>query len=180
MINPYQLLYYVILSLPLLIFSVIFLLLLRDDRIHCYIINRNHDVRRKKVNPNKESFKERDSIYMIPSDCVTLSSTEKGLNPQAELFYVEDNPLPINFKPKKYKDDEGKEIEYTPDQMLMDKTWIEKVFKDAGKPSGFAFDVISDYLRDPRKLMMLVFVLIIVGAIMTPRYAPELLEALPR
>jgi len=180
MINPYQVLYYVMLIAPVFIFLLVFLVLMNDNRIHAYIINRNHDVRRKKVNPNMEYFRERDSIYMIPSDCVTLSSTEKGLNPRSELFYVEDNPLPINFKPKTIKDEEGNEIEYTPDQWLMDKTWIEKVFKDAGKPSGIAFDIIVGYLSEPRKLMMLVFVFIIIGAVLVPRYAPELLEMIPR
>lgn len=175
----YYYLYLLLLGLPVILIVFIIVLLLRDDnRIRVSIINRNHVVRKKKVNPNIEYFRDRNSIYMIPSDCVTLSSTKKGLNPKAELYFVEDNPLPINFKPKPIKNEEGEMIEVDANVWITNKITLEMVLANTGKPKSEVLNVILGYLSDPQKLMSLVFVLIIVGALLTPRYVPEIMEML--
>jgi len=179
MINPYQVLYYVMLIAPVFIFLLVFLVLMNDNRIHAYIINRNHDVRRKKINPNIEYFKDRDSIYMIPSDCVTLSSTEKGLNPRSELFYVEDNPLPINFKPKMIIVN-GKETVQDPNVWITNKITMEMVLSNTSKPRSEFFNVIISYLTEPKKLLTLVIVGIIVVALFKPSYVSDIVGMMPR
>jgi len=179
MINPYQILYYAILIFPVLIFVIVFAVLLNDNRIHAYLINRNHDVRRKKVNPNMEYFRDRDSIYMIPSECVTLSSTEKGLNPRSELFYVEDNPLPINFKPKTIIVD-GKETVQDPNVWATNKITIEMVLANTSKPKSAAFNLMISYLTEPKKLITLVIVGIIIAAMVKPTLVSDLVEAFPK
>lgn len=179
MINPYQILYYAILVFPVLIFVIVFAVLLNDNRIHAFIINRNHDVRRKKVNPNLEYFRDRDSIYMIPSDCVTLSSTERGLNPRSELFYVEDNPLPINFKPKKIVVD-GKETVQDPNVWATNKITIEMVLANTSKPKSEFFNFIIGLLTEPKKILTLVIVGIIIAAMIKPDYVKDLVELMPR
>ena len=176
MINLY---FYALLYSPVLVFLAIFIMILRDNRIHCFIINRNHEIRRKKVNPNIEYFRDRESIYMIPSDCVTLSSTVKGLNPKSELYFVEDNPLPINFKPKKVKNADGELKEVDANVWIADKIVTEMVLENTGKSKRNMFSGLSGYLTDPSKLLYLVFVLIIISAILTPQFAPELLGGLP-
>jgi len=179
MINPYQILYYAILVFPVLIFVIVFAVLLNDNRIHAFIINRNHDVRRKKVNPNMEYFRDRDSIYMIPSDCVTLSSTERGLNPRSELFYVEDNPLPINFKPVQ-KDADGNEVTIDSTVWLVNKMVLENVLTSTSKPKSEFFNLIIGYLSEPKKLITLVIVGIIIAAMVKPTFVSDLVEAFPR
>lgn len=173
MINYY---FYALLYSPIVIFVFIFILLLRDNRIHCHIINRNHEVRRKKVNPNLEYFHDRNSIYMIPSDSVTLSSTVKGLNPKSELYYVEDNPLPINYTAP--KDTEGKEVDAK--VWITNKITLEMVLENTGKPNSQFLRFLFGYLNEPSKLMYLVIIIILVSAIAAPKYAPELLRGLPK
>lgn len=164
MINYY---FYALLYSPILIFIIMFIVMLRDNRIHCYIINRNHEVRRKKVNPNLDHFRERNSIYMIPSECVTLSSTERGMNPKSELYYVEDNPLPVNFAPPEDGTD--------PNVWAANKMVLEMVLRNTGKTKNEFVSFIVGYVSEPSKLLQLVFVLIIISALLAPRYAPELI-----
>jgi len=117
---------------------------------------------------------------MIPSDCVTLSSTVKGLNPKSELYFIEDNPLPINLKSITVKDDKGKLIDIDPDEWLIDQIWIDKVLTDVGKPRSYNLGFITGYLSDPKKLIMLAFAIVIISALAAPNYAPELLGGVPQ
>ena len=180
MISPYALFYYGLMVVPFILFTVVFIVIVkRDNRIHCYIVNRNHEVRVKKVNPNLEYFRDRSSIYMIPSDCVTLSSTVKGLNPKSELFFVEDNPLPINFKPQKITVD-GVEKDMDANVWITNKITVEMVLANTSKRKSEAFNLIVGYLSDPKKMLLLLFVGVIASALIFPDKVKDVVELMPR
>lgn len=172
--------YLMLLSFPFLTLFLVILFVMRDDnRIQVSIINRNHEIRTKKVNPNIKSFKDRDSLYIIPSDCVTLSSTVKGLNPKSELTYVEDNPLPINYKAPKIIDSSGAEKELDANVWIVNTQMKEMVLENTAKASNPAFNVLLGYLSDPKKLLLLVFVFIVAGALLFPETVPKIKEVIP-
>lgn len=138
-------------------------------KIEVTILNRDREIIKKEVNPNQEHFTSGKCTYMIPLECVTLSSNVKGLNPTPELYYIKNHPLPINFKPREgiVTTSEGKRVKGTidPNSWIVNRITLEMVLESTSKPKGELLKLIIGYLSDPSKILMLAFVGIIIGTI---------------
>jgi len=119
-------------------------------KIHAIILRKNRSVETKKVHPDNTYFKSKGNLYTIPKEAVNLA-IQKGKvnNPIPELVFVEGNPVPINVN-----------LDITATGFL-EKLVIENALKSSGKPKGFALEAIMAYIKEPKKMFMLLIVAII-------------------
>lgn len=65
------------------------------DKIKVSILLRNRRTRKLLVDPARNSFEFMGGVYMLSSDLIDLDKKQN-----AEVFYYEENPTPINFEEK--------------------------------------------------------------------------------
>lgn len=121
-------------------------------KINVLMLRKNRTVETRTIRPDEPFFIVRGNLYVVPNEGVNLIAYEnRPSNPHSEIVYVEGNPVPICAKAN--TDD------------FLAKMIVEKILKDTGKPKGFLFEIIADYLKSPAKILMIVFAGIVVAAI---------------
>jgi len=104
------------------------------------------------VSPKKEYFKYQDGLYDLDPAAVNISTEDGIVCTKPEAFYVEGQPTPIH-----------PDVKTTSSSFLDEIVLRNAISSLSGQPSRI-FDLAEDYLRDPKKLLLLAFVLIIVAA----------------
>ena len=116
-------------------------------KIKTYILKKDRTVEELKVKLGKGYFTHDNGLYCITSS-VTLRAKEdpSHFNTVPEMFFYQDNPVPINEKERK-----GPEF--------LEDFVIENALRDTGKPRGRAFLNLVNTLTDPGKLLGIVVAL---------------------
>lgn len=129
-------------------------------RIKVFIRSKDRSIIEKKVGVSRPFFIHRNGFYSIPVESANITSTTKRGNfkveAKPELLYVESYPLPITFE-RKEGESSGKAL----DDML-----IENAVKQLAKPKWMGFELLTEYLKDPYRLLLLVFVGVITYAML--------------
>lgn len=123
-------------------------------RIQCFILKRDRTIENISVSRDQDYFHYKGGLYEIKPEAVNISTEGGVVSSQPELFYVEGCPIPLTSSPS-----DDAETQTFLDEVVL-KNAIEGL---AGKP-GMLFDIISFYLKDPRKMILVVFAIIILVA----------------
>ena len=119
-------------------------------KITVKILKRNRTIETKNVDPTKNCFEFQGGIYAIYPEAVNITTRNGVINSHPEVYYVEGDPIPL-FKHEKKDTQQG-----FLDEVVL-KNAIEAL---SGKP-GMMFSLVLDYLKNPKKLLLLGFVVII-------------------
>lgn len=127
--------------------------------ITCWIIGKDRYITKINVDPKKANFTHNNGLYTIPKEAVNLAEFPEGKTEiYPELFYVESVALPVNVQTG---DVSG----------FLTETVVSNALKQVAHPRSNFMNVVYDYMRNPPKLMMLMFVgiigLAILGAILS-------------
>lgn len=118
-----------------------------SGKIRCIILCKNRGVKTVNVNAKANYFRFQRGIYNVDREAVNLTVLVSGPNPVAELIYFEGDPRPFQSETNPVK--------------LLDTQLIENALKQSSAPRGIALEIIRDYLKDPVKLIPLMFAAII-------------------
>ena len=122
-------------------------------KIKCLIIGKDRYITEVNVDSRKANFSYNEGLYIIPSGAVNLAEFADGKKePYPELVYHENDPMPVNVK------NAGSMAEF------LDKEVVANAIKQISEPKSEFFTIISDYVRNPNKLFLAVFALIILLA----------------
>ena len=110
-------------------------------KIHTYILRQHRMVEKLKVKPKKGFFVYNGGIYCV-TNSVTLKAKEdpSRFNTVPELFFYQDNPVPVNEKAKT-----GPEF--------LEEMVIENALRDTGKPRHQPFVTLVKTLTNPSRLL---------------------------
>jgi len=134
-------------------------------KIWCYILKRDRTIREKGVNPDNSYFEYNDGIYQILAECVNVSAESGTIASVPELYYVEDIPQPINYKPPPVTAKGKKKQPEAPP--FLEKVLIENAIEGlAGGPSEL-LKFLKDFLMNPARLLIIVFAIIILIAFLS-------------
>lgn len=131
-------------------------------KIKCYILRKDRTATVKQVDPNKGTFRFNEGLYLLNKKAVNLVDREAT----PELIFIEGNPNPVFNENKKEVTDNTKKTkkDTTPEPTLLDHQVMKNALKVTGAPRGLGLDIIADYMKDPTKILMLVFAIIIFVA----------------
>jgi len=118
-------------------------------KIRCVILRRDRSIKILNVNPSTEYFRFSNGIYNVDNEAVNMTNPSPNI---PELIYVEGNPRPIGSTEDAIK--------------IFDKQLFKKLIEDTVEPKGFAFDIIADYLKDPSKVIVWIFIVIIIYGVL--------------
>lgn len=116
-----------------------------SNGLTCIILRKNRTIARLSMGTDKDFFKFQGSSYNIDKKCVGLG----GKNPSPELFFIEDNPNPINSS------DENS-------AQFLDDKFAENWLNSLLAPKSPWIDILLQYLRNPEKILSLGIILFIV------------------
>lgn len=119
-------------------------------KIKCVILRTNRTIKILVKNIKTGEFRYNKGLYLMPKQYVSLISDQGVIKEIPELIYYENDPLPINIINRKKMSGS-----------FLDDIVIEKVLSTTAKPSSLFFQVIAEYLRNPFKIVMLAFALLI-------------------
>jgi hypothetical protein len=124
-------------------------------KIKVHMLRRDRTIKSFAVDSNKNHFYYNNGLYSLEIDAINVSTINGVVNTNPEIFFVEDNPIPISSvsKPKKTE------------ETFLDEVVLNNAIRAlAGEPSR-ALSLVLDYLRDPKKLILLAFALAILFAV---------------
>ena len=119
-------------------------------KIKCVILRTNRTIKVLVKNIKTGEFRYNKGLYLMPKQYVSLISDQGVIKEIPELIYYENDPLPINIINRKKMSGS-----------FLDDIVIENVLSTTAKPSSLFFQVIAEYLRNPFKIVMLAFALLI-------------------
>jgi len=122
-------------------------------KIRCVILRRNRTQHVKKVDQRRGFFRFNRGIYLLRKEDINLTyklSSLPHVNPTPELLFFEGDPIPVS-----HVHDEGRAGKF------LDSIVISNALEEIGQPRGIFFEVIGDYLRNPFKIIFLVFAVVI-------------------
>lgn len=121
--------------------------------IKCLIIGKDRHVNRVNVDARKSEFTFNSGLYTVPKEAVNLTEFADGKTEcYPELVYIEGEALPVNQK-------DGSIATF------LEATVIENALKQTSRSKSDFMSVVYDYMRNPPKLVMLLFVGIIALAV---------------
>lgn len=119
-------------------------------KIKCTILRTNRTIKILVKNIKTGEFRYNKGLYLMPKQYVSLISDQGVIKEIPELIYYENDPLPINIINRKKMSGS-----------FLDDIVIAKVLTTTAKPSSLMFQVIAEYLRNPFKIVMLAFAILI-------------------
>ncbi|MEX2738069.1 MAG: hypothetical protein Q6356_003255 [Candidatus Wukongarchaeota archaeon] len=125
-------------------------------KIHVFILRKDRCIDEIEVSPDDQFFKYNKGLYSLESDAVNLTTKNDVVSSFPELYYFEGDPFPIKATVK------AKENETNFLEEIVLENALEQL---AGVPSE-TMQLIFDYIRDPKKILFLVFILIIGYAVL--------------
>lgn len=123
-----------------------------------FIITKEKKVIEKNADSKEQYYFFNKCAYKLDGNCVRLTFKDNHVNPEAILFFVEGDPLPINVT-----DEARKEAMSLFDEEVL-KNAIENVTKIKGEGFGGFFWKIIDTISNPKVITAMV-VLGIAGLI---------------
>lgn len=119
-------------------------------QIKCIILRTNRTIKILVKNIKTGEFRYNKGLYLMPKQYVSLISDQGVIKEIPELIYYENDPLPINITNRKKMSGS-----------FLDDIVIEKVLSTTAKPKSLMFQVLAEYLRNPFKIVMLAFAILI-------------------
>jgi len=119
-------------------------------KIKCVILRTNRTIKILVKNIKAGEFRYIKGLYLMPKQYVSLISDQGVIKEIPELIYYENDPLPINITNRKKMSGS-----------FLDDIVIEKVLSTTAKPKSLMFQVLAEYLRNPFKIVMLAFAILI-------------------
>ena len=124
--------------------------------IRCIVLTKGRAIKTFNVSDRKDYLVYKKGAYSLSKGMVNLTAhIDSELNPTPELIFVERNPLPLTIKPE--ASDNAKQ--------LLSATIVENALKSVTPGKGLLGDILRDYASNPMKVLILLFALIIVGAV---------------
>lgn len=123
-------------------------------KIEVIMLRKNRTAETFQVSPDQLYFKRRGNLYVMPKDAVNTRTFEgQKNNPHAELIYVEGDPIPQTT------------IAMLTGNTFLENMVVENAIQSTAKPRGYLLEILGDYLKSPVKIIMLIFVFVIIGAL---------------
>lgn len=120
--------------------------------IKCLVIGKDRCITEIKINPRKSNFTHNRGLYTIPKEAVNIAEhSNRKVEAYPELIFWEGNPLPVNLT-------EGNV------QTFLGETVLSNALKQTSRSPSDFMAVVYDYMRNPPKLVMLLFIGIIAVA----------------
>jgi hypothetical protein len=123
--------------------------------LRVYLITKEKKVTVKDVNGKEQFLFYNDGAYKLDGECVKLSFRGGRVNPEAELFFIENNPFPIN---KSDRQEMGMLEE------VVIRNALENVVSISGQGLMGLFNKFSDWISNPKHMTAL-SVLFVAGVI---------------
>jgi hypothetical protein len=124
--------------------------------INCRIFCKDRTIETVKVNARHQEFTFNKGLYVIPKEAVNLFKLEGKPRYEPELVFIEGEPLPVNA-----------EKTSTASSDFLTRIVIRNALKQSSRMKSEMFGLIADYMRNPGKIILLVFALTIVGALIS-------------
>lgn len=123
-------------------------------KIEIIMLRKNRTAETFQVSPDQLYFKRRGNLYCMPKEAVnTRVFVDRQNNPHAELIYVEGDPIPQTT------------LTMLTGNTFLENLVIENAIQSTAKPRGYLLEILGDYLKSPVKIIMLIFVFVIIGAL---------------
>ena len=121
-------------------------------KIVIHMLKRDRTIDTFTVSPEKEYFNYHGGLYDLDPAAVNVSTEDGVICTHPEAYYVEGQPTPIHPTSK------------TTSSSFLDEVVLRNAVASlSGQPSRM-FNLIEDYLRNPKKLVLGAFALIILIA----------------
>lgn len=120
-------------------------------KIQAHILLKNKNVKKISVEPDSEYFQYNSGIYVVRSDLIRFNK-----NNQAELFYFENNPTPLN---RENRDNSGDYLD-----SFIKNNFIEQVSESWKSETGIG-TLIGKLLSNPQYIMLLIMGLAVLYSI---------------
>lgn len=123
-------------------------------RIQCYILKRDRTISVIGVSREKDHFRYNRGLYEIKPEAVNISTVAGVVSSQPELFYVEGCPIPLTSEASDDADS----------QTFLDEVVLQNAIKGLAGEPGMGLTLLLEYVRDPKKMILMVFAFIILIA----------------
>jgi len=119
-------------------------------KISAFILKRNRTIAEVRVSPDDPTFNYKAGTYVVDKTAVNISADRGHIASLPELYYIEGNPFPLATDAQPQDT-----IEF------LDEVVLENALSNlSGPPSQFA-QLVLDYMRDPKKLIILGFAVVL-------------------
>jgi len=123
-------------------------------KIEIIMLRKNRTAETFQVSPDQLYFKRRGNLYCMPKEAVNTRTFEgQKNNPHAELIYVEGDPIPQTT------------LTMLTGNTFLENLVIENAIQSTAKPRGYLLEILGDYLKNPSKILLMAFIIVIVGAL---------------
>lgn len=119
--------------------------------INVTMVTKNRTIKKLEVDSTKDSFKFNKGLYIIRKEAVNFFwDPKKEVRVYPELIYMEGRPSPVNAD--------------RDSSHFLNAVVLKNALEQTSDQKSELFSIVGDYARNPSKIMMLVFALIILIA----------------
>lgn len=117
------------------------------------ILLKNKDVKQIGIDPDSKNFSYNGGIYVVKDDLIRYNSKN-----EAELFYFENNPTPLNIDEK---DDSSDYLDY-----FIKNNFIEQVSDQWSQGKGLG-SLLKAFFSNPQYIMIVIMAAAVIYSILT-------------